>query len=51
LHALVCEELFIVIEDDRENFLSKEVKALAQAGTQAVLFAAPLLTVVVNIFD
>jgi len=51
LHVLVGEELFIVLVNDRENFLNKEVKALAQAGTQTVLFAAPFILVVVKVFD
>ena len=50
LHALVGEELVIILENDRENLLRKEVEALAQAGAQAVLFA-PLVFVVVNVFD
>ena len=49
-HVLVGEELVIILEHNRENLLSHEVEALAQAGTQTVLFA-PLIFVVVNVLD
>ena len=50
LHILVGKELFIVLINNRENLLGKEVKALAQTGTQTVLFA-PHIFVVVYVFD
>ena len=50
LHILVGEELIIVVVNNRKDLLSKEVKALAQASTQAVLLD-PLIFAVVYVFD
>ena len=50
LHILIREELFIGLVNNWENLLGKEVKALAQTGTQTVLLD-PLIFVVVYVFD